>query len=387
MYLYEFEAKKVFKDYGLPLVQSCVATTPEEAREIFKKINRPVMVKAQVMAGGRGKAGLILPADSVESIEQAARSILGKEHAGESVERVLIEEKIDIDVEAYASITMDFAVGKPVVIVSAHGGVDIESVAISNPELLVKTYLEPWETVFSHRLRQMWYKVGFVGKQVIALENILNKLVNVFYGTDAITAEINPLAITAQGEVLAADAKLIIDDDASFRHHNLLIVPREENNPFEKSAKELSVSYVSLDSEGSIGIIAGGAGLSMATMDAVYAIGSKPAAFIDLGGGISRERMKGALSLMANTQGLQGLIVNVFGGINNCLTMAQGLADFIDEEKPEFKIVVKMRGFEQEEGWSILEKYAIPTVKFETTDIAIRELMKALRGENKQCAS
>ncbi|MDA8228291.1 MAG: succinate--CoA ligase, partial [Desulfitobacterium hafniense] len=340
-----------------------------------------------VMAGGRGKAGLILPATDSTSAEKVARTIFGKVHAAEEVTRVLVEEQLQIKQEAYASVTMDFSVGKPVVMVSAHGGIDIETVAVTNPELLVKEYLEPWETVFSHKLREMWYQAGYKGQQIVSLEEILKKLVKVFYETDAITAEINPLVIMESGEVIAADAKLIIDEEAAFRHKGLVVVPREENNLFEKRAKEINVSYVALDPDGTVGIVAGGAGLSMATMDAVYSIGSKPVAFIDLGGGISRDRMKETLSLMAQTPGLKGVIINVFGGINNCLTMAQGLADFIDAEKPELKIVVKMRGHEQEEGWSILERYHIPTVKFGTTDIAIRELIKSLEEAGTECAS
>ncbi len=387
MYLYEFEAKKVFRDYGIPLAKSEVALSAAEVKSVFESIGKPVMIKAQVMAGGRGKAGLILPATDSTSAEKVARTIFGKVHAAEEVTRVLVEEQLQIKQEAYASVTMDFSVGKPVVMVSAHGGIDIETVAVTNPELLVKEYLEPWETVFSHKLREMWYQAGYKGQQIVSLEEILKKLVKVFYETDAITAEINPLVIMESGEVIAADAKLIIDEEAAFRHKGLVVVPREENNLFEKRAKEINVSYVALDPDGTVGIVAGGAGLSMATMDAVYSIGSKPVAFIDLGGGISRDRMKETLSLMAQTPGLKGVIINVFGGINNCLTMAQGLADFIDAEKPELKIVVKMRGHEQEEGWSILERYHIPTVKFGTTDIAIRELIKSLEEAGTECAS
>ena len=388
MYLYEFEAKEVFGKYGIPLAQNGVASSPSEARAIYEKIGKPVVVKAQVMAGGRGKAGLILAATDADSVEQAAATILSKEHHGEKVNRVLIEEQIAIAQEVYASITMDFAVGKPVVMVSAQGGVEIESLAVTNPELLVKAYLDPWQEVFNHKLRELWFKAGFQGKQVVVLEAILGKLVKVFKETDAITAEINPLAITHEGKLIAADAKLILDDEASFRHETMLNVPRIEVDQFEKRAKEINVTYVSLDEDGDIGIIAGGAGLSMATMDAVYSIGAKPAAFIDLGGGISRERMKETLSLMAKTPNLKGVIVNVFGGINNCLTMASGLADFLDEGPTDIKFVVKMRGHEQEEGWGILERYRIPTVKFGTTDVAIRLLMHVLKREvDSQCVS
>lgn len=265
---------------------------------------------------------------------------------------------------------------------------DIENVAKIHPELLIKRYLDPFQPIFSHTLRELWRQAGFQGKQVVALEGILRKLIKVFYQTDAITAEINPLAITTEGDILAADAKLIVDDEALFRHQDILVVPRETAaNAFEQRAKEINVTYVSLEAGGSIGIVAGGAGLSMATMDAIYAFGSKPAAFIDLGGGISRERMKEALSIMADTKGLQGLIINVFGGINNCLTMAQGISDFLEQKNPQFKIVVKMRGFEQEEGWEILENQNIPIIKYGTTDMAIRELIEHVREVKNACVS
>lgn len=381
MYLYEFEAKEVFSKYGIPLAQNEVASSPAEAREIFAKIGRPVVIKAQVMAGGRGKAGLILPAAEGEAVEKAAAEILGREHHGEKVLRVLVEEQIDIVQEAYASITMDFAQGKPVVMVSTQGGVEIESLAVRSPELLVRTYLDPWQEVFSHRLRELWNQAGFQGRQLVELEGILGRLVKVFTETDAITAEINPLAMTREGKPVAADAKLIVDDEAGFRQRTLLKVPRAAGNAFEKRAQEINVTYVGLEEEGKIGIIAGGAGLSMATMDAVYSSGAKPAAFIDLGGGISRERMKETIALMAETPHLKGVIINVFGGINNCLTMAQGLADFLNQGPTNIKFVVKMRGHEQEEGWAILERHRIPTVKFGTTDTAILLLRHVLKKE------
>ncbi|SHN56750.1 succinyl-CoA synthetase (ADP-forming) beta subunit [Desulfitobacterium chlororespirans DSM 11544] len=381
MYLYEYEAKDVFTKYGIPLGQNGIATNPAEAGMICAGIGKPVVVKAQVMAGGRGKAGLILPAADPEAAAEAAARILGKEHHGEQVKTLLIEEQIEIAREIYASITMDFAEGKPVMMVSAQGGVEIESLAVSNPELLLKEHIDPWREVFGHRLRDLWRRAGFHGGQVVELENILDKLVKVFQETDALTAEINPLVITREGKIMAADAKLILDDEASFRSQIIRNVYRTEINPLEKRAGDLNVTYVSLEEGGEIGIIAGGAGLSMATMDAVYALGAKPAAFIDLGGGISRERMKESLHLMTETPKLRGIMINVFGGINNCLTMASGLADFLDEKPTGIKIVVKMRGHEQEEGWRILERYGIPTVKFETTDVAIRLLMQVLAKE------
>lgn len=379
MYLYEFEAKNVFRDYGIPLAQSGVATSPQEAREIFDKLGKPAMVKAQVMAGGRGKAGLILPVNTSEDAQKAAERILGRYHQGEKVQRVLVEEQIKTNKEAYASITMDFAAGKPVVMLSSQGGVEIESVAETQPDKIAKLYLNPWQPLHSFQLRELAIQAGLRGKIASALEDILGKMLKIFNALDAVTVEINPLIITEDESVFAADGKLITDEEAAFRLPELNLVERECVDAFAQKAHEINVTYVSLDPQGTIGIIAGGAGLSMATMDAVYALGGKPAAFIDLGGGISRERMKETLVLMARTPGLEGVILNVFGGINNCLTMAQGLADFIDEEHPKFQFVVKMRGHEQEEGWRILERYHIPTVKLETTDVAIRLLMQTVQ--------
>lgn len=379
MYLFEFEAKEVFRKYGIPLAQGGVASEPGEAGVIGQRIGKPVMVKAQVMAGGRGKAGLILSAADGAGAERAAAGILGREHQGEKVNCVLVEEQIEIAREIYASVTMDFAAGKPVVMVSAQGGVEIESLAAANPEELIKMHLDPRQEVFSHKLRELWVKAGFQGRQVVELEGVLSKLVKLFAATDALTAEINPLVITGEGQLVAADAKLIIDDEAYFRQQTWLNRPGTKVSPLEKRAREINVTYVGLEAEGDIGIIAGGAGLSMATMDAVYSRGGKPAAFIDLGGGISRERMKETLCLMAETPNLQGVIINVFGGINNCLTMALGLADFLDLGKTGLKFVVKMRGHEQEEGWAVLERYRIPTVKFGTTDTAIRLLSHVLK--------
>lgn len=379
MYLYEFEAKSVFKNYGIPLSQSGVAQSPLEAAELIENIGKPAMVKAQAKAGGRGKAGLILPANTPEDAKKAAEAIFGRYHQGEKITRVLVEEQINGETEAYASITMDFTVGKPVVMISSQGGVEIESVAVSNPEKIAKLYVEPWEPLHSYKYRELAFQAGFRGRVLLSMEDILGKMLKVFYALDAITVEINPLIITAEEKIVAADGKLITDDEASFRIPTLNLSVREQEDFFTRRAQDINVTYVGLDPQGTIGIIAGGAGLSMATMDAVYMLGGKPAAFIDLGGGITREGMKDTLSLMARTPSLQGVIINVFGGINNCLTMAQGLADFIDEAHPNFQFVVKMRGHEQEEGWDILERYQIPTVKFETTDVAIRLLMKTLQ--------
>jgi succinyl-CoA synthetase beta subunit len=378
MYIYEYKAKSLFQEYGIPIPRSGAAKTPETAAKFCRELGRPVMVKAQVGAGGRGKAGLVLPANTAEEVREAAASILGRTYHDETVKLVLIEEQLSIARELYAAVTMDFAAAKPVFLVSGQGGVEIEQLAATSPDQLISLPLEPNQELFSHRLRDLWRRCGFQGSIVARLESVSHRLAQLFFATDALTAEINPLVITKSGEVAAADAKLIIDDEAVFRQGT---IGQEgiRKDYFTIAAADLNVTYVNIIEGGDIGIICGGAGLSMATMDAFIAAGGKPAAFIDLGGGISRERMKGSVSLMAETPGLKGIFINVFGGVNNCLTMASGLADYLAEAGGDLKYVVKMRGFEQEEGWRILREYGIPTIKHETTGAAIRLMLDVLR--------
>jgi len=381
MYLYEYQAKKVVGDAGIPVPQNRLAFNPEEARQAAEEINKPSVVKAQVRAGGRGKAGLIKLVEGSQEAYSSAQDIFGKYHHGEMVEKVLVEEKLDIAKELYVSVVLDFNKAKPVVLISAEGGVDIEQIAESSPEAIIRVEVDPLEKATpEHKWVEVWGKVGLRGKQLVKAASVTSKLLNLFYKVDAFTVEINPLVVTQAGDVIAADAKVIVDDSSLYRHPELNDYQEIGGNPLEIEATKLGVSYVPISSEGYIGIIAGGAGLSMATMDAVFEYGGIPTAFLDLGGGISEVGMAESLKLMLKTEGMQGIIINVFGGINNCEIMAKGIDRAYQEVKPQVPIVVKMRGHSQDEGWVIIEKLNIPIIKYGTTDEAIKLLLSRVKG-------
>ncbi|MFZ5943186.1 MAG: ADP-forming succinate--CoA ligase subunit beta [Bacillota bacterium] len=382
MYLYEYQAKKVVGEAGIPIPVSRLALTPEEAKDAVQYINKPAVVKAQVRAGGRGKAGLIQTASSPEEALTSAKNIFGKTHHEELVEKVLVEEQLNISKELYVSFVLDFKKGQPVALISSRGGVDIEQVAESNPEAIVKVEVDPLEwSVPEYRWVEAWRKVGLEGKQLVTAASITSKLLSLFYKIDAVTVEINPLVVTSTGAIIAADSKVIVDDSSLYRHPELAEYQEVTGNELELEALKVGVSYVPINSEGYIGIIAGGAGLSMATMDAVFEYGGIPAAFLDLGGGISETGMAESLKIMLKTQGMKGIIINVFGGINNCEIMARGIKKAFDEVTPQVPIVVKMRGHSQDEGWKILEKLKLPIIKYGTTDEAIKLLLSRVNLE------
>jgi len=381
MYLYEYQAKKVVGEAGIPIPINRLALNPEEAKKAVEEINKPSAVKAQVRAGGRGKAGLIKLVETPQEAYSSAQEIFGKVHHGETVEKVLVEEKLDVAKELYVSVILDAYQAKPLVLISAEGGVDIEEVAAKNPEAIIKVPIDPLEKlVLEHRWLEAWGKAGLEGKVLTQAANITGKLLDLFYKIDAFTVEINPLVITKDGKVIAADSKVIVDDSSLYRHPELHDFKDLSTNPFEARAREIGVSYVPISDEGYIGIIAGGAGLSMATMDAVFEYGGVPAAFIDLGGGITEEGMAESLKLMLKTEGMKGIIINVFGGINNCEIMARGVERVYREGKPQIPIVVKMRGHSQDEGWAILQKLDIPIIKYGTTDEAIKLLLSKVEN-------
>lgn len=386
MYLYEYQAKKVFKDGGIPVPQNRLAFTPEEAMEAIQTINKPTVIKAQVRAGGRGKAGLIKLVKTPQEAYSSAQAIFGKYHHGEMIKRVLVEEQLDVAKELYVSVVLNFSKAKPVVLISTEGGMDIEQVATTNPEAIIRVEVDPLEKLIpEYRWVEAWSKLGLKGKQLLKASRVTSKLVDLFYKVDAFTIEINPLVVTRGGDIIAADSKLIVDDSSLYRQPEFQKYQFLDSNPLEKEAAQVGVSYVPISNEGNIGIIAGGAGLSMATMDAVFEYGGIPAAFLDLGGGISEKGMAESLKIMLKTKDMQGIIINVFGGINNCEIMAKGIEGAYKEIKPRIPIVVKMRGHSQDEGWKILEKLNIPIIKYGTTDEAIKLLLsrvKVRKGES-----
>ncbi len=381
MHLLEHQAKELIKSAGIPVPRGEVAFTPKHVAQAAERIG-PCVVKAQTRAGGRWKAGLIRPADSPEAAARVAKEILGAVHEAETVTRVLVEERLEISREMYLGIILDFSKAHPLVLASFRGGVNIEEVAESDPETLARMDIDPLEQgIPESRWGEFWREVGLDEGLIIETEAIATRALELFYRTDALTLEVNPLAVTRFGSVIAADVKLIIDDAAMFRHEELRAYQEWEGGALEAEASQIGVTYVSLDPAGAVGIIAGGAGLSMATIDAIADAKVTPSAFMDLGGGISETGMAESIRIMLRTGNLEGILVNVFGGINNCEVLARGIARVHENIGPEVTLVVKMRGHSQEEGWRILDGLGIHVVKHGTTDDAVRVLVDKMSSK------
>jgi succinyl-CoA synthetase beta subunit len=381
MYLLEHQAKEIIRSAGIPVPMGEVAFTPKEVIQAVERIG-PCVIKAQIRAGGRRKAGLIRPADSPEAAARVAKEILGAVHEAETVTRVLVEERLDITREMYLGIILDFSKAHPVALASSRGGVNIEETAESDPNALVRMDIDPLEAgVPESRWREFWTRVGLDEKLIHEAGAVAARSLELFYKTDALTLEVNPLAVTSSGSVFAADVKLIVDDAAMFRHEELKPYQEWEEGALEAEASEIGVTYVPLDPEGVVGIIAGGAGISMATIDAIADAKLTPSAFLDLGGGISETGMAESIRIMLRTGNLEGILVNVFGGINNCKVLAKGIARVYENMGAEVSFVVKMRGHSQEEGWRILERLGIHVVKQGTTDDAVRVLMEKMSSK------
>lgn len=376
MDLYEHEAKELLARWGIRVPRGRVARTPGEAARLARELeSTEVVVKAQVRAGGRGKAGLVQVVSQAE-VAAASASILGARHRGELVEKVLVEEKLDITQELYAGVIVDTRLGLPVLLLSCRGGMEIEELAAVEPEAVYQ------ETVARipplHRITAAWLAAGYRGPALGDVARVTRSLLELFFASDATMAEINPLACTASGAVVAADAKVTVDDAALFRQPWAAELVRPPAGELEEIARQYRLAYVSLDSGGDIGIIAGGAGLALATMDMVRAWGGRPANFLDTGGGVSAGQVAAAMRIVHSTPGVRGILVNIFGGINNCLTVAQGIREFMAAEPLVASLVVKMRGHSQEEGWALLEEVGVKVVKYGSTEEAVKLLLTEL---------
>lgn len=385
MKLYEFEGKLIFGEMNIPIPRGIVAGDLDEAKNATNELRYPVAVKSQVLGGGRGKAGGIKFAENENELVKAANELLSLTLSGEQVEKLLIEEKVNISREFYMGITLDPQTLLPLLMISAQGGMDIEQVAKNYPSQLFKTHIDPLKHPKSHQLMNLVLKVGLRGNELIQATKILHNLVSCYFRYNAITAEINPLVIDEQGRILAADSKVEIDDSALFRLKMNNNFKRKEEilDPLEAEAKAVGVSYVGMG-KGNIGLIAGGAGLGMASMDMISAHRGVPANFLDLGGDATTEKTAAALRIVLKTPGVKGILINLFGGINNCESMAGGIVQVMDDLNPSQAVVVKMRGHSQEEGWAILESRNIPIVKYGTTEeavILLLELMKKKEGD------
>jgi len=352
--IHEYQAKDILARYGIPVQPGRVAHTPEEAEAIARELGGPVVIKAQVYVGGRGKAGGIQFGDTPELARAAAKKVLGMDIKGLTVEKVLVTSKIDIKEEYYLGIILDRQSQAPVVMVSKAGGIDIEEVAATTPEKIIKQPIDMHWGLRPFEARDIVARAGLPSPTIGKAGAILSALAKAFIESDASLAEINPLALTADGQVLAADAKILIDDNGLFRQKEFATwAEPEEANPLEYEAKQAGLTYVKLD--GDVGIIGNGAGLVMTTLDMVARSGGKPANFLDIGGGAKAEVMRKSLLFVARDPQVKGILVNIFGGITRGEEVARGVILAQAELPKGMPIVVRLSGTGAEEGRAILK--------------------------------
>ncbi|MDY6765374.1 MAG: ADP-forming succinate--CoA ligase subunit beta [Halobacteria archaeon] len=352
MRLHEYQAKQIFKEAGITIPEGEVASTPQEVRDIAEDMGGNVVVKAQVHVGGRGKAGGIKVVDSADEAQKAAEEIIGMDLKGRRVEKVLVEEAIDIENELYAGVTMDRGEGKGVAMVSSRGGVNIEEVAEEHPEAIARTHVDPAYDLQPFEAREAVYGAGIPDEVVRGVSSILSTLYTLWDEKDAEDAEINPLVINKDGDLIAADAVLNIDNSALYRQKELAGLEEESfENEFEAMASEKGFDYVRLD--GNVGIIGNGAGLVMTTLDLVDHFGGRPANFLDIGGGADAERVSSALELVFEDKNVDAVVFNIFGGITRCDEVAKGINEALPEEIPK-PLVVRLTGTNEKEGRELL---------------------------------
>jgi len=354
MRLHEYQAKALFADADVPTPSSALATTVEETVDAARELGFPVAIKAQVHVGGRGKAGGIeIAADEAEA-RTAAEDILGMDLKGYRVERVLVEEAVEFTDELYVGVTMDRGEGRPVAMVSSKGGVDIEQVAEEDPDAIAREHIDPAFGMYPYQARKAAYRAGVPAEVARSVASVLSTLYDVWETNDASEAEINPLMVTADDEVVAADGVLNIDDDALFRHPDLADMEEEAaEDDLERRAGEYDLDYVRLS--GNVGIIGNGAGLVMTTLDLVDYYGGAPANFLDIGGGADAERVENALELVFSDPNVDAVVFNIFGGITRGDEVAAGINNALEnfDELPK-PLVVRLTGTNAEEGRALL---------------------------------
>jgi succinyl-CoA synthetase beta subunit len=367
MDLYEYQGKELFRRFGIPVSDGRLALTPEEAATAAGELGGPVVVKAQVLTGGRGKAGGIKLADGPDDARAKAEQILGLDIRGHVVRKLWIERASEIAKEYYLSLTFDRGSKAALFMFTTEGGVDIEEVAATKPEALVRLHVDPFEGFQPYQARRLVYGAGVEDageqKQIVA---IAQKLYETFVGCDAMLCEINPLIVTPEGEVKALDSKFTVDDNALYKHPDIADMRDLEAVPAEeRAAREKGVTYVKLDGE--VGVLGNGAGLSMSTVDVVTFAGGRPANFCDLGGGGDAEGVVDALEVITADPQVKSIFFNIFGGITRCDEVARGILQALEQMRIEQPIVVRLDGTNAEEGRQILRDAAPPNLYTEPT--------------------
>jgi succinyl-CoA synthetase beta subunit len=353
MKIHEYQGKLLMERYNIPTTKGRVALNPEDARSIAQEIGHKVAVKAQVHVGGRGKAGGIKIAATSDEAYEAAKAILGMDIKGLKVKKVLVEEAVEIETEYYLGMLVDRDAKRVIVMASAEGGVEIEDVAEKTPEKIAKVWVDPAIGLTEYQIRELIFGAGFDRKYVKQISAFLRSLYKCMIGVDADLAEINPLAITKDGRVIAADAKINIDENSLFRQADLAgWKESEDGHEIEEEATRRGLTFVHLG--GNIGIIGNGAGLVMTSLDVVSREGGKPANFLDIGGGAKADVVKNALEVVMMEEGLKGIMINIFGGITRCDDVAKGIIEATKTMEINIPVVVRLAGTAEAEGQEIL---------------------------------
>ncbi|CAN2047478.1 succinyl-CoA synthetase subunit beta [Candidatus Magnetomoraceae bacterium gMMP-1] len=369
MKIHEYQAKELFRKYNIPVPRGSVAFTPEEARKVAEELNSvPTVVKAQIHAGGRGKGGGVKIAQSFDEVESLAQEIIGMNLVthqtgpeGREVKKVLIEEGLNIDKELYLSIIPDRSTAKITIMASEAGGMDIEEVAASTPEKIIKVSIDPLLGFQGYHGRQAAYGLNMTSPVIKQFIPMLKQLYGLFVNYDCSLLEINPLIITKEEKVLAIDAKVDFDDNALFRHKDIMQYRDiDEEDPLEVEASKYNLNYIKMD--GNVGNMVNGAGLAMATMDIIQQSGAKPANFLDVGGGASAEQVKNAFRIMLSDKNVKGILINIFGGILRCDILATGVVEAAKKVGLNVPVVVRMEGTNVEEGRRILAESGLALI-------------------------
>jgi succinyl-CoA synthetase beta subunit len=362
MKLYEYQARRILSKYGVPVPDYDVATTSTEARRIAQRLDGPVVIKAQVLVFGRGKAGGIKFAHDADEAEVVAEQILGMTLKGCTVDKVLVDRAIDIQKELYLAIVLDRASCSPVLIASSEGGVEIEEVARTQPEHIFKLEIDPVYGLADFQARNLAFDVGLQRIFCNPFVSVAQGLYQALIQNDAMLVEINPLVITGDQQLLAVDSKITLDDSALFRHKDMddLRDAHERTDP-DRLAAQAGVSYVKLDGE--IGCMVNGAGLAMATMDIIKLHGGEPANFLDIGGGAKAEKVAAALRIILSDANVKSVLLNIFGGITRCDEVARGILEALNEVQTQVPMVARLVGTNEEEGHSILADSPLETAE------------------------
>ncbi len=377
MDLHEYQSKKIFSKYGVPIPHGKVAATPSEARVIADEMGGRVVVKAQVLTGGRGKAGGIKIADSAEEAEKLAAEILAMTIKGLPVRKVLLDPVANITSEIYLGITNDRAARKPVLMASSEGGVDIEEVARQTPEKIIRTHIDPWMGLRVYQARDVAIGIDLPRAYWSEFARIAIALWNAYRHSDATLAEINPLVITGEEQLLGVDGKMSIDDNALSRHPDLAEMrDLDVEKPSEIEAQKYGLSFIEL--EGNIGCMVNGAGLAMTTMDIIKLHGGEPANFLDIGGGAGAEKVAAALRIILGEKNVDAILINIFGGITRCDDVARGILAAMEQVEVKVPMIARLVGTNAEQGRQLLAEANMITA--ETLTEAAQKAVAAAKG-------